>query len=201
MTIICLSALTSCIYAKRWHDKGYGHIPVAVNISGDLFRRSGVLIKSVRDILSETKLPPSLLELELTESAAMLDPAVAIAVLNDLEADGVTCSIDDFGTGYSSLSVLKTFPLKKLKIDRSFVMDLNIDQSDTAIVKATIAVGKALNLSILAEGVETKYHFDILRQMGCDAVQGYLFSCPVSAEEMEEMLKNWDAKKVLADLK
>ena len=80
-------------------------------------------------------------------------------------------------------------------------MDLNVDQSDTAIVKATIAVGKALNLSTLAEGVETKYHFDVLRQMGCDAVQGYLFSCPVSAEEMEEMLKNWDAKKVLADLK
>lgn len=191
----------SCIYAKRWHDKGYGAIPVAVNISGDLFRRSKVLVKAVKSILSETKLPPSLLELELTESAAMLDPAVAIAVLNDLEADGVTCSIDDFGTGYSSLSVLKTFPLKKLKIDRSFIMDLNVDQSDTAIVKATIAVGKALNLSTLAEGVETKYHFDVLRQMGCDAVQGYLFSCPVSAEEMEEMLKNWDAKKVLADLK
>jgi len=191
----------SCIYAKRWHDKGYGPIPVAVNISGDLFRRSGVLVKSVRSILNETGLHPSLLELELTESAAMLDPAVAIAVLNDLEADGVTCSIDDFGTGYSSLSVLKTFPLKKLKIDRSFVMDLNIDQSDTAIVKATIAVGKALNLSILAEGVETKYHFDVLRQMGCDAVQGYLFSCPVSADEMEEMIKSWDAKKVLADLR
>ena len=108
--------------------------------------------------------------------------------------------LDDFGTGYSSLAMLKSFPLKKLKIDRSFILDLTADRNDAAIVKATIAIARALNLTVLAEGVETKRHFDILKSMGCDVIQGYLFSRPQPPTEMEKMLKEWKPEQVISDL-
>ena len=123
-----------------------------------------------------------------------------IAVINKLGEDGVSCSIDDFGTGYSSLSVLKSFPLKKLKIDRSFVVDLTEDKNDAAIVRATIAIARALNLVVLAEGVETKRHFDLLKELGCDSIQGYLFARPMSASEAETFVRDWNAKQVFKDL-
>ena len=192
--------LDACKWSKKWLDKGYGKIPMAVNISGRLFHNSRQLIRMVRQTLKETGLPPELLELELTESTAMLDPQMAIAVINRLGEQGISCSIDDFGTGYSSLAMLKSFPLKKLKIDRSFILDLTSDRNEEAIVRATIAISRALNLTVLAEGVETKRHFDILKSMGCDVIQGYLFSRPLPAADMENMLKTWNPAQVIADL-
>ncbi len=192
--------LDACKWSKRWLDKGLGKIPMAVNVSGRLFHNSRQLMRMVRQTLKETELPPDLLELELTESTAMLDPQMAIAIINRLGEYGISCSIDDFGTGYSSLAMLKSFPLKKLKIDRSFILDLTADRNDAAIVKATIAIARALNLTVLAEGVETKRHFDILKSMGCDVIQGYLFSRPQPPEEMEKMLKGWNPRQVIEDL-
>lgn len=192
--------IEACKWSKRWLDKGYGKIPMAVNISGRLFHNSRQLMRMVKQTLKETGLPANLLELELTESTAMLDPQMAISVINKLGDYGISCSIDDFGTGYSSLAMLKSFPLKKLKIDRSFILDLTADRNDAAIVKATIAIARALNLTVLAEGVETKRHFDILKSMGCDVIQGYLFSRPQPPTEMEKMLKEWKPEQVISDL-
>lgn len=183
----------SCQWNEKWYAMGLCSIPVAVNISGRQFHNENQLLRLVDNALDRTGLPPYLLELELTESSAMYDPKNAQRIIQTLLDNNIRCALDDFGTGYSSLSVLRSFPLKKLKIDRSFVLQLS-DPKNTEIVRATIAMAHALNLSVLAEGVENKQHFEILKNLGCDIIQGYLFSRPLPAEEIEVLLARWDAR-------
>ena len=186
---ICESMLEQCARQnKAWQDQGLPPIPVAVNVSGRQFQYARRLIAALENILAESGLPPRYLEIELTESSAMRDADSAIAVVQTLKDMGISCAIDDFGTGYSSLSVLKRFPISKLKIDRSFVMDVITDPNDAAIVDAIVAMAKALKMKVVAEGVEHTQHLDFLRALGCDQMQGYLFSRPLPAAEMGRLL-------------
>ncbi|OGS91667.1 MAG: diguanylate cyclase [Gallionellales bacterium GWA2_60_18] len=181
----------ACKQARAWQLAGFVDIHIAVNLSTLQFRQpdfAGVVI----GILKENGLDPALrtIELELTESLLMNNVAGTIDTLNKLHETGIQFSIDDFGTGYSSLSYLKRFPIGSLKIDQSFVRDLSSDHNDEAIVGAIIALGHSLGLSIIAEGVETTMQLDQLRKMGCDEIQGYLFSRPVPAGEMTQLLQS-----------
>lgn len=180
----------SCRWTKRWLDKGLPAVAVAVNISGRQFHNTRLLMSTVDAALSESGLPSQYLELELTESSAMTDPESAIKVVRMLADRGIHCSIDDFGTGYSSLSVLKRFPITKLKIDRSFVTDVTTDSNDAAIVGAIVAMAEALNLKVVAEGIETTAHHNYLRALGCYSLQGYYFSRPLTGAAMESLLVN-----------
>jgi len=157
---------------------------MAVNISAVQFRHL-TLPDTVSSILKEIGLPPEYLELELTEGVAMHDPQKAISVMNDLHDRGVRMSIDDFGTGYSSLSYLKKFKIYKLKIDQSFVRDINTDDEDKAIVSAIISMAKRLGLQTIAEGVETIGQLEYLKEQGCNEIQGYFYSKPLPAEEFK----------------
>jgi diguanylate cyclase (GGDEF)-like protein/PAS domain S-box-containing protein len=180
----------SCRWNRRWQELGLAQVPVAVNISGRQFHNARLLLGTVDSVLRECNLDPAFLELELTESSAMSDPDNAIRVVRQLVDRGIACAIDDFGTGYSSLSVLKRFPIQKLKIDRSFVSEVTVDPGDAAIVCAMIAMANALNLKVVAEGVETQEHLDFLHGVGCDQVQGYLMSRPLPGEAMEALFRD-----------
>ena len=186
---VCEAMLTECARQnKEWQDQGLSAIPVAVNVSGRQFQYARRLLSACERVLSTSGLDPRYLEVELTESSAMRDADNAIAVVQQLNDMGINCAIDDFGTGYSSLSVLKRFPIRKLKIDRSFVMDITTDPNDAAIVAAIIAMAKALKLKVVAEGVENQEHLDFLRDLGCDQIQGYFFSRPLPADGMRQLL-------------
>ena len=146
-------------------------------------------MRSVDQALTRTGLAPECLELEITENVMLIMNDDVRATLDALRERGVQLSLDDFGTGYSSLSYLKRFPVDRLKIDKSFVRDIDSDPDDAAIVRAIITLGHALNLRVVAEGVETAAHLDYLKLHGCDEVQGYYFSRPVPAAEMEALLR------------
>ncbi len=177
----------ACRQAQSWRESGHTLV-MAVNLSALQFKR-GNLIETVEKILRRTGLPAEFLELELTESILLHDIEVAIRTLRSLREMGVKFSIDDFGTGYSSLSYLKRLAVNKLKIDQSFVRDLTEETDSAAIVKAIIQLGHTLQLSVIAEGVETDAQLDFLRDYGCDEVQGYLFSRPVPAAEFATLLE------------
>jgi diguanylate cyclase (GGDEF)-like protein/PAS domain S-box-containing protein len=177
----------ACAQNQAWQRAGFPPVHVAVNIAMPHFRQ-GNLLESIGEALSQTGLDPALLELELTESMLMQSVDVTLETLHRIRAMGVRLAIDDFGTGYSSLSYLKRFPLHTLKIDRSFVKDLPRDAEDAAITKAIIAMAHSLRLAVVAEGVETPEQLAFLQQHGCDEVQGYLFSRPVSADEFGSLL-------------
>ncbi len=155
---------------------------VSVNISGLQFRQPN-LVEIITQGLALFSVNPAYLDLELTESAVMSDVETSIATLGQLKELGVTISIDDFGTGYSSLSYLKRFPIDTLKIDRSFITDITTNAQDESIAQAIIALARSLGLETVAEGVETQEQFEMLKQMGCDTIQGFLFSKPLSFEE------------------
>lgn len=179
--------LEACKQNKAWQDAGYEAVTVSVNISTQQFKYSN-LTETVAQILQETQLDPQYLGLEITESV-MLDYDYASTCLNDLKKLGVHISIDDFGTGYCSLGYLKKLPIDKLKIDRSFVDDVLEDPNDAAIVSTIIAMAKHLNLSVIAEGVETEGQKTYLYNQDCVEVQGYLYSPAVSAKEIEQQWK------------
>ena len=160
---------------------------MAVNLSSVQFRQAS-LHDSVRAVLTETRLEPRWLELELTESTLMHDSAAAVETLERLERVGIHLSIDDFGTGYSSLAYLKRFPIDALKIDRSFIRDATSNPDDAAIVTSIILMGRSLKLEVVAEGVETQSQLSFLRVMQCDEAQGYLFSPPVPAADATRLL-------------
>jgi diguanylate cyclase (GGDEF)-like protein/PAS domain S-box-containing protein len=172
---------------RRWDAAGLPPLTMAVNLSAVQFRHDD-LPELVGRVLDEVGMPAERLELELTEGAAMDNPSVAITVMNELHARGVQLSIDDFGTGYSSLAYLKKFRVGKLKIDQSFVRDLTEDAEDRAIVDAVIRMAAALGLQTLAEGVETEGQLAFLRHQGCQAVQGFLFSRPLTAQAFAEFV-------------
>jgi diguanylate cyclase (GGDEF)-like protein/PAS domain S-box-containing protein len=178
---------TACAQAKIWQDDGLTPFRIAVNISERQLRQTGI-VQEIRDILEETGLDPCYLELELTESCVMKKAERALKKLNALRKLGITIAIDDFGTGFSSLSYLKRFPVDRLKIDRSFVHDMPQDANDVAIARAVITLGHSLNLSVVAEGVETQAQRDLLISIGCDEMQGFLYSAPRSASELLTML-------------
>ena len=178
---------TAVQQAKEWFNKGHSPMVIAVNLSAVQFRHPD-LPELVSRILSEAGLPPEYLELELTEGVAMHDPQSAIAVMNDLHERGVRMSIDDFGTGYSSLSYLKKFKVYKLKIDQSFVRDINTDSEDRAIVSAVINLARSLGLRTIAEGVETPGQLAFLIEQGCNEVQGYYYSKPLVSDQFEEFV-------------
>lgn len=145
-------------------------------------------IKLVADVLQETGLPATRLELEITESLAMHDAEKSITTMNELRALGIQLSIDDFGTGYSSLSYLKCFPINKLKVDQSFVRNMTSNANDASIARTVVSLGQSLNLTVIAEGVETHEQLALLEQYGCDEVQGYLFSRPIAKESLEKFI-------------
>ena len=173
---------------KRWMDSGHPPMVISVNLSAVQFRHPS-LPDMVTGILNEAQLAPEYLELELTEGVAMYDPRGAIATMNNLHELGIRMSIDDFGTGYSSLNYLKRFKVYKLKIDQSFVRDISTDQEDKAIVAAIISMSKNIGLQTIAEGVETAEQRAYLRDQGCDEAQGYFFSKPLDAEQMDQILE------------
>lgn len=179
---------TACREMAAWRSAGYPLKKIAVNVAGPQIKRSD-LVGLVRTTLDESGLDPECLELEVTEGFIMDDPEHSIDLLNRLKALGVGLAIDDFGTGHSCLSYLKQFPIDKLKIDRSFVMNIPDNLDDKAIAHAVIALGKAMNLKVIAEGVEIGEQQNFLHSAGCDEGQGYLYSKPVIAEEFIKLLK------------
>ena len=176
----------SCRQSRTWLNKGWD-IRVSVNISASQFRQNN-LPEKVREILEETRLPAHLLELEITESQIMDDIEKSIAMLKQVRDQGVTLSIDDFGTGYSSLSYLKRLPVDTLKIDRSFISQLDTNDNDSAITRAIIAMAHSLDLRVVAEGVERRSHIEFLQEHACDEVQGYFISKPLPVNEFDEFL-------------
>ncbi|MBI4985484.1 MAG: EAL domain-containing protein [Rhodocyclales bacterium] len=173
---------------RRWQEEGRPALPVSVNLSPRQFRQ-GNLVETVSAILAETGQPAALLELEITESSLMHDMDETLDKLKALSAMGVRLAIDDFGTGYSSLAYLKRFPVHKLKVDQSFVRDLNEDKDDAAIVSAIIGMAKSLGLDILAEGVETEAQLAALIEYGCGKFQGYYFSRPLAPEQADALFR------------
>ena len=185
---------TACLQGVEWLTQGKTFERISVNVASLQIQRSD-FVEQVRRILLETGLPAKHLELEVTESCMMHDPETIIRDLKLLGAMGIALSIDDFGTGYSSLNYLKKLPIDKLKIDQSFVRDIPHDSNNTAIAKAVIALGHALNLQIIAEGVETQAQADFLRANGCDLAQGYLYSKPRLPDALVDFLP------LMADMK
>ncbi len=177
----------ACRQNKAWQDSGLPFMSVSVNVSARQFREK-TLVDRVVDALRESGLEARYLELELTEGLIMQDVEQAVATMQSLQRLGVQLSIDDFGTGYSSLSALKTFPVARLKIDRSFIKDLSSNENDRAVASAVISLGQKLNLRVIAEGVETEDQIAFLRQSDCDEIQGFHFSKPISAQGIEDLL-------------
>ncbi len=178
----------ACLQCKAWQDLTLKPVTVCVNVSPRQFGEPK-WVDSVLRMLEQTGLDGHHLEIEITESCLMVDVDNAIASMNLLKAQGISIAIDDFGTGYSNLGALKRFPLSRLKIDRSLVNDMLVEDSDRAIASACISLGKILGLKVLAEGVETEEQLEFLRASECDEMQGYLFSRPVPAAAIRSMLE------------
>ena len=180
---------TACAQNKAWQDTGCAPISVAINISPRQFRQAN-LLETITQALADTGLNPCFLELEITESTIMHQAEKSIITLEKLHKMGVRLSVDDFGTGYSSLSYLKRFPVHKLKVDQSFVRDINVDPDDAAIVTAVIAMARSLNVLTIAEGVETGGQLAFLDSLECGEYQGYYFAKPMSADKFFALLHN-----------
>ncbi|HVZ81378.1 MAG TPA: EAL domain-containing protein [bacterium] len=183
-----------CAKNKEWQEAGCEKVCIGVNLSARQFQQRN-LVASISQILHDTGLDPKWLGLEITESIAMKNADFTISALNELKKMKIKLSLDDFGTGYSSLSYLKRFPLEALKIDRSFVRDITTDPNDAAIVNAVVALAHSLKLTVVAEGVETETQLEFLRNNHCDAVQGYIFSHPLSEDNFLKELRA-QAKKI-----
>ena len=180
--------LDACRQLKAWHDAGLPRVPVAVNLSAFEFRQRDVA-GEIAAVLAETGLEPQFLEVELTETALMQQSDQVLQTLQAIEALGVGIAIDDFGTGYSSLAYLKRYPIAKLKIDRSFVMDTPGSSDDVAIVTAIVELGRSLKLRTVAEGVEQADQLALLARLGCDLAQGYGIARPMDAAQTQTWLE------------
>ena len=192
---------TACRQARIWRDArpNAAELFMSVNLSARQFVQPD-LVDQVAAILEETGLDPTGLELEITESVLMDQSEVGIRTLSRLRELGVRLVLDDFGTGYSSLSYLKHLPLDTIKIDRSFVAGLAGD-TDRSIIEAVVALARGLHMGVVAEGIETEAQFDILRKMGCDVGQGYLFCGPLPANEAVRLLSARRSRSATRDLK
>jgi EAL domain-containing protein (putative c-di-GMP-specific phosphodiesterase class I) len=176
----------ACTQNKKWQDSGMRPVPVAVNLSLQQIKNHNI-VSIIKDVLKDTGLESRFLELEITESIAMYNPQKTIAIFKELQEIGIKISIDDFGTGYSSLAYLRQLPLDELKIDRSFVNAITTNPDDAIIVRTIIAMAHSLNLSVIAEGVETEEQYNFLQSLNCDEIQGYLFSRPVPPEDFAKL--------------
>jgi len=188
----------ACRQMVAWRAAGMGPLKLAVNLSARQLQQPGV-VWQLQDVLEEAQLPAEALELELTESTLMEQGDQVVETLTALRALGVSLAIDDFGTGYSSLAYLKRFPVQTLKIDRSFVADLQDGDNQGEIAAAIIALGRSLHLSVIAEGVEHPQQLHFLRRNGCHAYQGFMASQALDAEQLELWLSHWQAPESAAD--
>jgi EAL domain-containing protein (putative c-di-GMP-specific phosphodiesterase class I) len=177
---------TACHQLKTWKEHGLPPVRLAINISPRQIEQTQ-FVERIHAALNQHGLHSSLLEVEITENLIMKDVEHTVEKLKQLSAGGIKIAIDDFGTGYSSLTYLKKFPIHTIKIDQSFIADIERD-GDTSIVTAIIAMAKGLKLNLIAEGVETENQLAFLRSMECDEMQGYLFSEPLSAQAATELL-------------
>jgi EAL domain-containing protein (putative c-di-GMP-specific phosphodiesterase class I) len=195
-----ISTLTECVIdvslrnCTVWHQRGY-FISVSINISAHSLQDKN-FPKLIINKIRKYNLAPKYCKLELTESAFMKDPYQAKIILNEIRDYGIDISIDDFGTGYSSLAYLKQLPVSEIKIDRSFVLEMDDDPDDEVIVKITIDLAHNLGLTVVAEGVENKSTLDKLRTLGCETVQGYLFSPAIPEDEFIRYLELFNIKEV-----
>lgn len=173
---------------QSWNEAGFRELRLIVNLSARQFQQAG-LMDLIDQIIDQSGADPTRIEMEITESTAMLQGERTIAILQQIRDRGFTISVDDFGVGYSSLNYLKRFPVDAVKVDRSFVRDLSAEAGDSAIVDAVLAIARSLHLRVIAEGVETPEQFHILKEKGCVEFQGYLFSRPLPVDEMTKFLK------------
>ncbi|MCH1625834.1 EAL domain-containing protein [Ferdinandcohnia quinoae] len=172
----------ACLQNKKWHDMGYDHLTISVNVSANQFQQIS-FINEVKEALNESGLAPQHLTLELTEGVMLRNISHSIVVMQELQKLGVKVSIDDFGTGYSSLSYLKDLPINTLKIDQSFINNLKVNTSDIAIVKAIITMGHGLSMKVVAEGVETCEQISLLKELQCHYAQGFYIDRPLISED------------------
>jgi diguanylate cyclase (GGDEF)-like protein/PAS domain S-box-containing protein len=186
---------TACAQIMQWQKQGLSGFPVAVNLSPRQFFDKG-LVKDVADIIKETGVDPALLEFEITESMVMYKTGKAIALLTKLKSLGIRLAIDDFGTGYSSFALLKRFPIDTIKIDRSFIKDIPRGIQDSALTNAIISMGKALNLKIIAEGVEKKEQMLFLQRNACDEMQGAFFSKPLPGDDIVPLCSQHTVRRI-----
>jgi len=178
----------ACRQNSEWQRGGLRPLRVAVNLSARQFR-SGNLLNEIDAVLVETGLPVNSLELEITESMVMDDPEKVVLLLRAIHQRGIHLALDDFGTGHSSLAYLKKFPIDCVKIDRAFIKDTPENGDDVAIARTIVAMANALDLSTVAEGVETVEQLELLKEMGCNQIQGFFFSRPLSANDFLEFYK------------
>jgi EAL domain-containing protein (putative c-di-GMP-specific phosphodiesterase class I) len=178
----------ACAQNMAWQRRGLRPVSMAVNLSPRQFADER-LLQDIDEALAASGMSPALLQLEVTESMVMRNVSRAIKVLDAIQSRGIRLAIDDFGTGYSSMSLMKQFPIDTIKIDRSFVRDLPQDTEDRAIAQAIISMGKALGMTVVAEGVETSAQEAFLRDHACDEMQGYLYSKPVTPQQMADLLR------------
>ena len=181
----------ACRQNTTWSRQNLCHIPIAINLSAIQFRQSN-LKQTLVNVLSKTGMPAELLEIELTESALMQDYNLAMDILMLIKSSGGSIAIDDFGTGYSNLSMLKNLPINKLKIDRSFISDLENDENDQIICQTIINMARSMNLKTTAEGIETPQQMAFLKENGCDCMQGYLLAKPMPAKKFEDFVRNYN---------
>jgi len=180
----------ACMQLKQWQGKGMTNIRMSVNLSALQFLDKD-LVEHIQAILAETGLNADCLDLEVTESMSMESPADTIAIMQLLAEGGMTLSIDDFGTGYSSLAYLKLFPIHTLKIDRSFVKDIETDTNDADICDVTVLLAHKMGLNVVAEGVETEAQLKFLLSIGCNKIQGFLISKPLPADKVMDFFSNY----------
>ncbi len=185
---------SACLQHRAWLDAGLPPIRIAVNLSARQLREIS-FVSVFERALKEIGIGSESLEIEITESLLMADARNTVTAIEELHDLGIRVAMDDFGTGYSSLSVLKRFPIDSIKIDQSFVADITTSADDAEIIRAIVTIGKTLNKTVVAEGVETQEQVDILREYGCDQIQGYFFCPPIPAEELTEFL----LEKTVAD--
>lgn len=187
--------IEACRQNKRWQDENFGEIPISVNISAKNLQQN-YLIPLVKRALIESGLSPEYLKLEITENVFIKNPKQVVEVINQLRSLGVRISIDDFGKGYSSFIHLLHLPIDEIKIDRHFITDIHQDEKKALIIKSILDIAHGLRLNVVAEGVETENEKDFLIHMGCDELQGYLFSRPLNEAGMGKLLREWEIKNV-----
>lgn len=179
----------ACEQTKAWRDAGYGELTISVNLSPLELARHEDLIESVGEVLARSGLDPRQLQFEVTEGAVMDNPREAAITLGILRNQGIRIAIDDFGTGYSSLAYLKRFPVDKIKIDRSFIIDIDSSDGNAAIVRAVVFLARSFGMAVNVEGIETETQLEHIASEGVDEVQGFYFSKPIAATDMENLLK------------
>ncbi|MEG0771952.1 EAL domain-containing protein [Clostridium sp.] len=180
---------TACLQAKEWERNGISPFKVAINLSSVQLNQQNIC-NTIKGIIEDTGVSPKMIEIELTESTMMEDVTKSIEIFNGLKELGLKIAVDDFGTGYSSLSYLRKIPINKLKIDRSFIMDLENEYEGSVITKTIIHMAKNLGFKVIAEGAETKKQIQYLRENGCDEVQGYYYSKPLLSKDLEKFIKD-----------